>query len=199
MLSYSETGIVAVALAVDAMIFSFSYSLVLRNNRGLEAVKLAVIVGFFQALMPLAGFAGGVEVRPWVESWDHWIVLIVFGALGLSVIRNAWKNGEHGEDTGDGEPLGVLALVAVGIATSIDALAVGVCMAIGSMCGRNMNWMDVLLAVSIIGTITFILSLASFFSTKLLRKLPRRGLETLAGLLLIGLGIQNLVSHLTAC
>lgn len=196
MLSYPETAVVAVALAVDAMIFSFSYSLVLRRNRCSSAVKLAVIVGLFQAFMPLVGFAGGVKVRPWVEAWDHWVVLAVFGALGLSVIRNAWKSGDEGEDTGGGEPLGLLALLAVGIATSIDALAVGVCMAIGSMCGRNMGWGDVLMAVGLIGAITFILSLASFCSTRLLSKLPRRGLETLAGLLLIGLGVQNLVSHL---
>ena len=196
MLSYPETSIVAVALAVDAMIFSFSYSLVLKRSRWLAAFKLAASVGMFQALMPLIGFAGGIKVRPWVEAWDHWVVLAVFGTLGLSVIRNAWKGEKEGENTGGGEPLGLIALLAVGIATSIDALAVGICMAIGSMCGRNLDLTDALMAAGIIGTITFVLSLLSFGSTRLLRKLPQRGLETLAGILLIGLGVQNLISHL---
>lgn len=194
MLNIWEVLIVGLALAVDAMVFSFSYGLILRERRRSGGLKLALCVGLFQALMPLIGYAGGLRVKDWVETWDHWIVLLVFGVLGVVQIRNAWSSEE--EERPCAEPLRLPALLLVGLATSIDALAVGVCMAIGSLCGSNLSTPQILLAVSLIGLITFAGSLGCFSGAKLLRHLPRRGLETCAGLLLIGLGLQNVLREL---
>ncbi len=194
MLNLFEVIVVGFALAVDAMLFSFSYGLVLRKRRYSSSLKLACSVGFFQAAMPLLGYTGGLRVKDCVAAWDHWLVLLVFCVLGITQIRNAWSSSE---DDGPGaEPLSVPALLIVGVATSIDALAVGVCMAIGSLCGSHLNWSQVMLAVSLIGLITFACSLGGFNGAKLLQRFPRRGLETGAGLLLIGLGLQNFVRDL---
>lgn len=194
MLNLFEVIIVGFALAVDAMIFSFSYGLVLRKKRYSSSLKLACSVGFFQAAMPLIGYIGGLRVKDCVAAWDHWLVLLVFCVLGITQIRNAWADKDDGEPKA--EPLSAIALLVVGVATSIDALAVGVCMAIGSLCGSQLNWSQVMIAVGLIGLITFACSLSSFNGAKLLQRFPRRGLETGAGLLLIGLGLQNFVRDL---
>lgn len=192
----AEIALVGAILAVDATVYSFSYGLILRERRVVSALWLAFVVGLYQALMPLVGYAGGVRVRHAVDAWDHWIVLAVFCLLGGSIIRQAWKS-EGETDVVTPGPLGFAALMVVGVATSIDALAVGVCMALGDIGGAIFGWEQLLLAVGLIGLITFCCSTVAFHSARLLHRLPTKWLETLAGLLLIGLGIHNLLRELT--
>ncbi len=189
-----EIILVALALAVDATVYAFSYGLVLRERRASSALWLALTVGAFQAGMPLLGYLGGMELRDTVAAWDHWIVLLVFTLLGGCIIRNAWC-GEEGEAEAKGTPLGFVALMLAGIATSIDALAVGACMALGSI-GGQLTPCSLMAAIGIIGTITFACALAAFHAARPLQKLPTRWLETFAGLLLIGLGVQNMLREL---
>lgn len=191
-MNYTEIILIALAMAVDATVYSFSYGLVLRERRALSSFLLALTVGGYQFAMPLIGYAGGSAVRTLVEAWAPWIVLAVFCALGGSVIYGAWKGGEEDEHS-SAAPLGFLALMAVGIATAIDALAVGGCMALGSMGGENLSAAQVCLAASIIGVITFFCSQAAFHAARLLHRLPTKWLETAAGLLLIGLGLYEVL------
>ncbi len=199
-MNVTELVLIALALAMDATVYSFSYGLILRQGRLRASLWLALVVGLYQAGMPLIGYMGGMAVRDALAAWDHWIVLAVFSLLGLNVIRNAWGQKEEGEaEGGSATPLGFGTLMLVGIATSIDALAVGACMALGSLgcgCGAPLMPGPLALAVSIIGGITLACSLAAFHAARPLQKLPTRWLETFAGLLLIGLGIQNLLREL---
>ncbi len=193
-MNVTEISLVALALAVDATVYAFSYGLVLRERRAASALWLALTVGAYQAGMPLLGYLGGMELRDAVAAWDHWIVLTVFALLGGSIIRNAWFGGDE-EDAAKSSPLGFGALMLAGIATSIDALAVGACMALGSI-GGQLDCCGLLLAVGIIGAITFACALAAFHAARPLQKLPTRWLETCAGLLLIALGVQNVLREL---
>lgn len=186
-----EISIIGIILAMDATVYAFSYGLVLRQGRALAGLMLALTVGFWQFFMPLVGYGCGSLIRAWVEAWSPWIVLAVFSALGLNIIREAWGKDDDDED-GCTTPLGFLGLTLVGIATSIDALAVGGCMAIGSIGGAGLSFVHLLLACALIGGITFVLPLLSFHSTRLLHRLPTQWAETLAGLLLIALGVKNL-------
>lgn len=186
-MNYLEITLIALALAVDATVYAFSYGLVLRQGRGVAALWLALTVGAFQAGMPLLGYWSGEVLRSVVSSWAPWVVLIVFGLLGGSIIFKAWQEDE--EEQASATPLGAAGLFVVGVATSIDALAVGACMALGNIGGPQL---ELGLAVAIIGIITFLCSMASFHSARLLHHLPTRWLETVAGVLLIGLGVQNL-------
>lgn len=186
-----EISIIGVILAMDATVYAFSYGLLLRQKRAASALWLALTVGFYQFAMPLLGYGCGSLIREWVAAWSPWIVLAVFTALGANIIREAWSK-EEDEEKQNGTPLGFLGLMLVGIATSIDALAVGGCMAIGSIGGADLCFADILLACGLIGLITFILPLLSFGSTRLLHRLPTQWAETLAGLLLIGMGVKNL-------
>ncbi len=190
-----EIIIIAFALAVDATVYSFSYGLVLRCCRLRNSLCLALTVGAFQAGMPLLGYLGGEEVRDYVAQWQSGIVAAVFCGLGAYVIYGAWKGDEDEGNccSKDCNPLGLIALLLVGVATAIDALAVGVAMALGDIGGADLSMSRLFTNVSIIGIITFICSLAAFHSARLLHHLPTRWLETTAGLLLVGLGIESLL------
>lgn len=188
-----EIIIIALALAVDATVYSFSYGLVLRCRRLWHSLWLALTVGGFQAGMPLLGFIGGEEVRDSVAQWQGGIVATVFCGLGAYVIYGAWKDDDECECCKNCNPLGLFALLVVGIATAIDALAVGVAMALGNIGGTNLSTSELLVNVGIIGGVTFVCSLAAFHSARLLHHLPTRWLETTAGLLLIALGIKSLL------
>lgn len=187
-MNYLEITLIALALAVDATVYAFSYGLVLRQGRAAAALRLALVVGAFQAGMPLLGYLGGEVLRSIVSTWAPWVVLAVFGVLGSSIIYNAWQG--NGEEDVSSTPLGLAGLFMVGVATSIDALAVGACMALGEIGGPQLQLGQ---AVSLIGIITFICAMAAFHSARLLHHLPTRWLETLAGLLLIALGVQNIL------
>lgn len=187
-----EIIIIALALAVDATVYSFSYGLVLRCRRMWHSLWLALTVGGFQAGMPLLGYLGGESVRDSVAQWQDGIVAAVFCGLGAYVIYSAWKEDECDCCCKDCNPLGLLALLLVGIATAIDALAVGVAMALGDIGGACLSLPQLILHVSIIGAVTFVCSLTAFHSARILHHLPTRWLESIAGLLLMALGIKSL-------
>ena len=184
-MNYLHITVIAFILAVDATVYAFSYGMVLRERRASAALWLAFVVGVFQAGMPLLGYWGGEVLRSVVDTWAPWLVLVVFGALGGNIIREAWRENE--EETASLSPLGLLGLLFVGVATSIDALAVGACMALGNIGGPHLRLGQ---AVGIIGAVTFGCALLAFHSARLLHHLPIRWLETIAGLLLVGLGVQ---------
>ena len=188
-MNYLEIILIALALAMDATVYAFSYGLVLRQGRGKAAAWLALSVGGFQAGMPLLGYWGGDAMRTLVSCWAPWIVLFIFSALGGSIIYKTWW-GKAEEEEVSTAALGFCGLMLVGIATSIDALAVGACMALGNLGGPQLQLGQ---AAGIIGGITFACSITSFHSARLLHHLPTRWLETAAGVLLISIGIHNLL------
>lgn len=194
-MNYLEISCIGIILAVDATVYSFSYGLVLRERRFLSSLWLALTVGGFQAIMPLIGYISGNSVREYIALWDHWIVLAVFSWLGLSVISKAWKKDEERDEIKDA-PLAFTPLMIVGIATSIDALAVGACMALGDIGGKNLSPGELLSAAGMIGAITFICSESAFHSARPFHHLPTRWMETFSGLLLIALGVQKVITDI---
>lgn len=188
-MNLTEIILIGLALAVDATVYSFSYGLILRRSRALSSLWLALTVGGYQAAMPLLGYLFGCELKNYVAAYAPLLVLMVFGILGAYIIYGAWKQ-EDEEENANATPLGFMALMLVGIATAIDAFAVGTGMALGNLGGVNQQLSVLLLEVGIIGAITFCCSLAAFHSARALHSLPTRWLETTAGLLLIGMGIH---------
>lgn len=191
-MNVTEIILIGLALAVDATVYSFSYGLILPCRRAMSAFWLALTTGVYQAGMPLAGYFGGCEVRAYVEQWKSPLVLAVFCVLGLCIIRGAFRDGEEKEGCCS-EPMGFLALMVVGIATAIDAFAVGGAMSIGEIAGISGCTGELFAAVGIIGLITFVCSLAAFHSARLLHRLPTKVLEVSSGLLLIAIGVYNVI------
>lgn len=192
-MNYLEIFFIGLVLAVDATVYSFSYGLILREKRFLSALQLALTVGFYQGAMPLIGYMAGNAVHSTIAIWDHWIVLAVFLWLGFSIIRGAWKKGDE-RDSPQETPLSFAALMFIGIATSIDALAVGACMALGDIGGTDLSPAGIVLAAVCIGFITFCCSEAAFHLARPFHHLPTRWLETASGLLLIALGVQKVIT-----
>ena len=202
-MDFLQTLGIALALASDAMIVAFSYGVIIRSGRAAAALKLAGSTGFFQALMPVAGFVAAAGVLRSCEAWDHWIAFAVFGTLGGTIIYNAIvKREEESAASGDVEcscgkcVLGMKRLLAVGVATSIDALVVGAGMR--CLAGADVGLTDVLPAAAIIGGVTFFGVLCAFAVSRVFRKLPQRFMEIVAGLILFSLGLITLIQHLCA-
>lgn len=187
-MSLYQTIALAVALAMDAFAVALCKGACLSElkDRG-ESVAVAVTFGFFQALMPLIGWFVGSRFRYLIESVDHFIAFGLLAAIGGKLIYEAWKN-RHEELVCT--PLHFLELMLLGIATSIDALAAGLALAVLDI--------NIWLSILSIGVITTALSFTGFhlgkrFGTKLQSKAQLAG-----GLALIVIGTKILIEHLSA-
>ena len=181
----------AVALSMDAFAVSVCKGLSLKK----VCLKSAGIVGLwfggFQALMPLIGYFLGVQFRSIVDAYTHWIAFALLAIIGINMIREALSEEEEQEAACACGALSAKAMLPMAIATSIDALAVGVSFAMGEA-GEGMN---IFAAVAMIGVITCLLSMigvkmGSIFGAKYEKKA-----EILGGVILILLGVKILLEH----
>lgn len=183
-MSFFDVLLLALALSVDAFVVSFSYGLIIKKHRWLNGMKIALAVGGGQFLMPIAGWYCSIPVSAYVARFDHWLVFLVFGILGLNIIINALST-----EVGKLEKnLTLPVLLAVGLATSVDAMAAGVSLYFAKV--------QIFGAALFIGLTTFILSLVAFYLKRFFKKLPRQKMEIGAGVILILLGVKVLCEHL---
>ncbi|MBQ9759494.1 MAG: manganese efflux pump [Opitutales bacterium] len=184
------------ALAVDASVVAFSCGLSSREHQWKCPLKLAAVTGTFQGLMPTIGFFAAGTFVSYISAWAHWLAFAVFLALGVMFIYNAWT--ESQDDACRGCRRCALrcwkSIFAIGIATSIDALAVGAgiaCSGLGGNASSSLSEKIVVPAAVIAGTTIFCV-LAAFYATRIFRSLPVKLLGTAAGLILIALGVRTL-------
>ena len=179
--------IVAVGVSADAFAVSSARGVTIRRGAIGAALALAATFGFFQALMPLLGWLAGVRVAVYLDQVDHWLAFGLLAFLGGRMVREAFAHDADGE-RGIARPLAWRELLVLGIATSIDALAVG-----GSLALMPIN---IGLAVVVIGVTTFMLSFVGVHVGQ--RGGTRFGTvaEVVGGLVLIGIGAQILYEHL---
>ena len=194
-MSLIELFILAVGLSMDAFAVSICKGLSLRTVSLKECSKVGLYFGVFQAGMPLIGFILGVQFKDYITSIDHWIAFILLGVIGINMIRESFAKDDDLVDlaeTAVGEDevnqLGFKNMVMLAIATSIDALAVGVTFAFLQV--------DIIPAVSFIGIVTFVLSaigvkIGNVFGTKYKSKAEAAG-----GIILILIGLKILFEHL---
>ena len=193
---------IALALAVDASVVAFSGGLVIRSRRLASSLELALVTGAFQAAMPLLGFWFTGKIHKYIAACDHWIAFGVFGTLGATIIFNAWRaSGEKEKSVPGNAPatrrhFTPKKLLGIGIATSIDALAVGAGIACMQGNRANATFADAIgIPALAIGVVTFFCVLAAFHSTHFFKRFPARALETVAGLILVALGTATLIQH----
>ncbi|MFZ1614836.1 MAG: manganese efflux pump MntP family protein [Holophaga sp.] len=174
-------------LAMDAFAVSLAYGLSFEDRQHVDAFKVSCAFGFFQAGMPVLGWLGGRALKAWIAPIAPWLALVVLGFLGGKMIIGAWKDEEHFRISTDLKVLAVLA-----VATSIDALAVGLLIA---LLGVSLG-----LPIAIFGTVTFAVSYAGivggFELKNLLRNAGRRIVQAAGGVILVGIGVRILVGHL---
>ena len=181
-----EIVLIAVSLALDAFAVSVSSGISIPGFGGRQAVKMGIWFGAFQFGMPLAGWLLGSSVSRYIEAVDHWVA---FGLLALIGGRMVWGALRSGAGEGEEAPpdLSPRRLCLLAIATSIDALAVGVSMAF-------MN-VPVLLSAVVIGLVAFGLSVVGGLAGRRLGALFQRRAELVGGLVLVGIGIKILLEH----
>lgn len=174
----------AVGLAMDAFAVSICKGLAMREKVLKKGIIVGLWFGGFQALMPTIGFFLGTQFKDQITSIDHWIAFVLLGLIGINMIKEALSNEEEQAD----DSIAVKEMFMLAVATSIDALAVGITFAF-----LNVN---IVSAASIIGVCTFLISFAgvkigNIFGTKYKSKAELAG-----GIILILLGFKILFEHL---
>lgn len=178
--------LIGIGLAMDALSVSVTDGIVLKKPRLCQATKIAFFFGGFQFLMPVLGHLLGSAFAKHITAFDHWIAFFLLGFIGTKMI---WES-MHGKDECNefNNPLDTYTLFILGIATSIDALAVGVTFATMAV--------SVLFASAIIGIITFFICLLGVYLGSWCGNLLGNKAEIIGGLVLIGIGIKILIEHL---
>ncbi|OOM11365.1 manganese efflux pump MntP family protein [Clostridium saccharobutylicum] len=176
----------AIGLSMDAFAVSLTTGFkISKDDRSKIALKAGMYFGGFQALMPLIGWILGVKFTKYIQSVDHWIAFVLLTIIGGKMIFDGLKGEEDNEfeDIHSNKKFLLLA-----IATSIDALAVGVTFA---FLGIN-----IIKSITIIGVVTFILSIIAVYIGKILGNKLTNKSSIVGGAILIFIGLEILVEHL---
>ncbi|MFA5215213.1 manganese efflux pump MntP family protein [Sulfuricurvum sp.] len=176
--------ILAVALAMDSVAVSIAIGSKYKDLSVSKALISAAVFGFFQGAMPIAGYFIGINFAEYVQAYDHWIAFVLLVGLGGKMLYEAYQN-EFDDEVTD---LSAKTLITLGIATSIDAMAIGVTFAFLQS--------DIYAAAGMIALVTFVLCMVAVYIGKKLGSLLESKAEMLGGLILIGLGTKILLEHL---
>ena len=185
-MSFIELLLIAIGLSMDAFSVSICKGLTTKKFSWRMALICGLWFGVFQALMPIVGYYLGAQFQEMIESYDHWIAFGLLFLIGANMIREAvWGKKEEGESNG---ALDFKTMFLLAIATSIDALAVGVSFA----CIQVKLWSSVI----IIGLTTFVFSvlgvkIGNVFGTKY-----EKSAGIIGGIILILIGLKILLEHL---
>ena len=179
-----ELLLIALGLSMDAFAVSVGKGLSVQKINPRHSLSVGVWFGGFQALMPLIGYFLGVSFASLVESFDHWIAFILLGIIGFNMIREALSNDECEAVHPD---FSARTMLMMAIATSIDALAVGVSFAFLHI--------DIWSATSIIGVTTFILSIVGLRIGNIFGCRYKSKAEFAGGAILMVMGVKILIEH----
>ncbi len=188
-----ELFLIAVGLSMDAFAVSIGNGLSMKKSSPKAALAIAFSFGLFQALMPTAGYFLGSAFEDIIKDFDHFIALIFLGFIGGKMIFDgikelrAKKRGEEEEEKPFKLSFGTLMIQAV--ATSIDALIVGVSFA-------ALPDVNIWAAVVLIGITTFTISLVGVFFGKKFGQLLGSKAEVLGGIILVGIGLKVFIEHI---
>ena len=182
-MTFTELFLLAVGLAMDAFAVSVCKGLALSRVDMKKALAAGLWFGGFQALMPLLGYLLGSRFASYIADFDHWIAFVLLALIGGNMIRESFG----GEEEADAS-FGLRAMLPLALATSIDALAVGLTFAFLSV--------RVLPAVTLIGVVTLVISMAGVKLGNLFGARFRGKAEFAGGLILILLGVKILLEHL---
>ena len=184
-----ELILIAIGLAMDAFAVSICKGLNMRKMNYRQAGIIALFFGGFQAIMPLIGWFLGKQFENYITSIDHWIAFLLLAFIGVNMIREALGDDEEDDETdGDKDRLDIRELFMLAVATSIDALAVGITFAFLKV--------NILPAVSIIGIITFVISFAGVSIGHQFGRKYEKKAELAGGIILICIGLKILLEHL---
>jgi len=189
MMTNLENWLIAVGLAMDCLAVSIASGIILKKVKWGNILTMAFFFGFFQFLMPFLGWAGASRFSHLIEDFDHWAVFLILAFLGGRMIWESFKDEDCKKEFNPGSLKVILTLA---IATSLDALAVGVSYAFMGI--KTVG--GIMSPILIIGLVSFLMSVFGllfgiFFGCK-----HNMRVELWGGLILIGIGTKVLIEHL---
>jgi len=177
---------ISFGIAMDAFAVSITSGTIIKERFRLNNIlKIGLFLAFFQALMPLVGWGFGSQFSLYIENIDHWIAFFLLGTIGVKMVFDSIKNEDNNSRV---NPLDNKVLIYLSIATSVDALAVGVSFAFLDV--------SILFSIICIGITTFILSIIGIFIGKLSGERLKKKAELFGGIVLMLIGIKILLEHL---
>ena len=183
-MSIIELIILSIGLAMDAFSVAICKGLSLTKIKVKDAIVVGLYFGIFQALMPVIGYLLGISFYDKITNIDHWIAFILLSCIGINMIREAIIIKEEEKN----DSLNTKDMLILSIATSIDALAVGITFAFFKV--------NLILAISLIGIITFIISIAGVKIGNVFGNKYEKKAQIFGGIILILLGFKILLEHL---
>lgn len=181
-MGYLTIILIALGLSMDSLAVCISGGIFMKKFCIRKSLKMAFIMGFFQGGMTLLGWALGSKFSSYISDFDHWIAFILLVYLGGKMIYESFR-----DESSSLSSLSNRTLLTLGVATSIDALAVGVSFAFLKT--------TILLPALIIAFTTFILSLSGVCCGSHFGKIKGFNVELLGGAILVGIGIKILIEH----
>ena len=176
---------VAISLAMDAFTVAIAKGISLKEAKPHQAAKVALFFGGFQALMPFIGWACGQSFEKYIHAFTPWIALILLCAIGGKMLYESFQDDE--DEFEEGNPLSTKSLMILAIATSIDALAVGVTFAFLNI--------DIIPICVSIGVITFLVCFIGVLIGKKIGSVFKNYAQIIGGIILILIGLNILNEH----
>ncbi len=185
-MSFLEILGIAVGLAMDAMSVAIATSLMLGRVNAGQVFRFAFTFGLFQGAMPIIGWFAGRGIESYIEAWDHWVAFALLAGIGSKAIYETLTGNDN--IAGVPDPTIGITLYVLAVATSIDALAVGL----------NFGILDVSVWIPslVIAIVTAGLTTAGMLLSRFINTRARKSLQILGGLILIGIGLKILIEHL---
>jgi len=179
---------IAVGLAMDAFAVAIATGIVLGTVSGRQTFRLAFHFGLFQFLMPVVGYLAGMTVGGYIRGYDHWLAFVLLGYIGGKMVyEGGWGDGEEG--SGGKDPTRGISLVVLSVATSIDALAVGI--SLGVLRNEEIIYPGV-----VIGLVACTFTAAGLHLGKRLGAVFGKRMEIAGGLVLVAIGVKILFDHI---
>ncbi len=185
---FIELVLIGVGLSMDAFAVSICKGLAMRKVNKKQAVVIGLFFGGFQALMPFLGWLLGSQFERYITSIDHWIAFILLGLIGGKMMMEAVKKEETEEIKQMDPPLDLKEMFLLAVATSIDALAVGITFAFLQY--------PIVEAISVIGVTTFAISIGGVYVGNFFGNKYKSKAEFVGGLILVLIGLRILLTHL---
>lgn len=178
----SEIFLIAIAVSMDAFAVSICKGLVMKKIEKKNAIKIGLYFGIFQAGMPILGYLLGKQFEQFVQNIDHWIAFILLSFIGLEMIKESF------DDSKENDKLDFKTMFILSIATSIDALTIGITYAFFKV--------NIIIASTIIGITTFAFSVIGVFIGNKFGAKFKNQAEIIGGIILILIGLKILLEHL---
>ena len=185
-MGFFELFLIGIGLSMDAFAVAICKGLGMERINKRDTLLLALFFGGFQALMPLTGYLLGSRFASYIERWDHWIAFVLLAFIGGNMIRESREQEE--EEAKHCGSIRYRELFTLAVATSIDALAVGVSFAFLGVHTAP--------AVTLIGCTTFVLTLVGVWVGNLFGSRYKSRAELTGGIILILIGVKILLEHL---